>query len=77
LLDGSGRPIAGLYACGNDMHSIMGGGYPGVGAQLGLAMTLGYLVVMHAAGAERATKSAVGGVQGVHARWYGKEWILT
>jgi hypothetical protein len=40
-------------------------------------MTLGYLVVMHAAGAERATKSAVGGVQGVHARWYGKEWILT
>ena len=23
------RPIAGLYACGNDMQSVMGGTYPG------------------------------------------------
>lgn len=55
VLDGSGRPITGLYACGNDMHSAMGGEYPGAGAQLGLAMTFGYQAAMHAAGAERAT----------------------
>jgi succinate dehydrogenase/fumarate reductase flavoprotein subunit len=51
VLDGSGRTITGLYACGNDMHSIMGGEYPGAGSQLGLAMTFGYLAAMHAAGA--------------------------
>jgi len=68
VLDGGGRPIPGLYACGNDQHSVFGGEYPGAGAQLGLAMTFGYLAAMHAAGAERVTKSAVGGVQGGHAR---------
>jgi len=51
VLDGSGRPIVGLYACGNDMHSVMGGEYPGAGSQLGLAMAFGYLATMHAAGA--------------------------
>jgi len=51
VLDGSARPIAGLYACGNDQHSIMGGEYPGAGAQLGLAMTFGYLAARHAAAA--------------------------
>jgi 3-oxosteroid 1-dehydrogenase len=54
VLDGSGRPIGGLYACGNDMHSVMGGEYPGAGSQLGLAMTFGYLAAMHAAAAECA-----------------------
>ncbi len=53
VLDGSGRPITGLYACGNDMHSVMGGEYPGAGSQLGLAMTFGYLAVMHASEAAR------------------------
>ncbi len=48
-LDGSGRPIPGLYACGNDMHSVMGGEYPGPGSQLGLGMTFGYLAARHAA----------------------------
>jgi hypothetical protein len=48
VLDGSGRPMAGLYACGNDQHSILGGEYPGAGAQIGLAMTFGYLAAMHA-----------------------------
>lgn len=49
-LDGDGRPVPGLYACGNDMHSVMGGEYPGAGSQLGLAMTFGYLAARHAAG---------------------------
>ena len=31
VLDSGNRPIAGLYACGNDMQSIMGGTYPGTG----------------------------------------------
>ena len=48
-LDGEGSPIPGLYACGNDAHSVFGGEYPGAGAQLGLAMTFGYLAALHAA----------------------------
>lgn len=68
VLDGSGRPVLGLYACGNDMHSIMGGEYPGAGSQLGLAMTFGYLAARHAAGRERVTRSAVGEARGGHAK---------
>lgn len=49
VLDGDGRPIAGLYACGNDMHTFVGGEYPGAGAQLGPAMTFGFLAARHAA----------------------------
>lgn len=51
VLDENGRPIAGLYACGADMHSIFGGEYPGAGAQLGPAMTFGYVAARHAASA--------------------------
>jgi succinate dehydrogenase/fumarate reductase flavoprotein subunit len=50
VLDARGEPIAGLYACGNDMHSVMGGEYPGAGSQLGLAMTFGFLAALHATG---------------------------
>lgn len=49
-LDAQGRPVPGLYACGNDMESPFGGEYPGAGAQLGLAMTFGYLAARHALG---------------------------
>ncbi|MBM4332749.1 MAG: FAD-dependent oxidoreductase [Deltaproteobacteria bacterium] len=63
-LDRSGQPIPGLYACGNDMHSVMGGEYPGAGAELGLAMTFGYLAARHAAGIDRTATSAVVGIQG-------------
>lgn len=38
-----GQPIPGLYACGNDMNSIMGGHYPAGGITLGPAMTFGYI----------------------------------
>lgn len=50
VLDAEGEPIAGLYACGNDMHSVMGGEYPGAGSQLGLAMTFGFVAALHARG---------------------------
>ena len=59
VLDRSGRPIPGLYACGNDMHSVMGGEYPGAGAQLGLAMTFGYLAAKHAARVDNTPRPAV------------------
>jgi hypothetical protein len=49
VCDASGTPIGGLYACGNDMHSPFGGEYPGAGAQIGLAMTFGYVAARHAA----------------------------
>lgn len=68
VLDRSGQPIPGLYACGNDMHSVMGGEYPGAGAELGLAMTFGYLAARHAAGIDRTATSAVVGMQGGHAK---------
>ncbi|MEP6677650.1 MAG: FAD-binding protein [Betaproteobacteria bacterium] len=48
VLDTADHPIPGLYACGNDMQSIMGGEYPGPGAQIGIAMTFGYLAAKHA-----------------------------
>ncbi len=48
VLDEGGVPIAGLYAVGNDMHSVMGGEYPGAGAQLGPGMTFGYVAALHA-----------------------------
>ncbi len=49
VLDGKGAPIAGLYACGNDMASIMEGAYPGPGITLGPALTFGYLAGRDAA----------------------------
>ena len=42
VLDSANRPIAGLYACGNDMQSIMGGTYPGPGITLGPAIAFAY-----------------------------------
>lgn len=50
VLDGQDTVIDGLYACGNDMSSIMAGFYPSGGITLGPAMTFGYLAAHHAAG---------------------------
>lgn len=44
-----GQPIPGLYACGNDMASVMEGAYPGPGITLGPALTFAYLAARDAA----------------------------
>lgn len=59
VLDRDGRPIEGLYACGNDMNSIMGGHYPGPGITLGPALTFGYIAAMHMAHRRRPTEEEV------------------
>ena len=48
VLDNNGKPIPGLYACGNDMASVMAGSYPGPGTTLGPAVVFAYRAVMHA-----------------------------
>jgi succinate dehydrogenase/fumarate reductase flavoprotein subunit len=52
VLDAQGQPIAGLYAGGNDMNSLMAGHYPSGGITLGPAMTFGWLAACHIAGGE-------------------------
>jgi hypothetical protein len=44
-----GAPIPGLYACGNDMQSVMNGAYPGPGITLGPALVFGYIAARHVA----------------------------
>jgi FAD binding domain len=46
VLDQDDRPIPGLYACGADMNTPLGGHYIGAGITLGPALTFGYLVAM-------------------------------
>lgn len=50
VLDAHGQPIAGLYAAGNDMNSLMGGNYPSGGITLGPAMTFGFIAAHHCIG---------------------------
>ena len=49
VIGGGHGPIPGLFAVGNDMHSIMGGAYPGPGITLGPAITFAYVAAMAAA----------------------------
>ena len=53
-------PIAGLFAAGNDMQSVMGGAYPGPGINLGPAIVFAYAAV-------RAVCDGVTPTQGKHA----------
>ena len=48
VLGNDGKPIPGLYACGNDMASVMAGSYPGPGTTLGPAIVFAYRAAMHA-----------------------------
>jgi succinate dehydrogenase/fumarate reductase flavoprotein subunit len=57
VLGRDGLAIAGLYAVGADMASVMGGFYPSGGINLGPAMTFGYIAARHAAG---LTQSGLG-----------------
>jgi succinate dehydrogenase/fumarate reductase flavoprotein subunit len=52
------QPIGGLYACGNDMQSVMGGVYPGPGITLGPGLAFAYLAGRHAAARARAGANA-------------------
>jgi succinate dehydrogenase/fumarate reductase flavoprotein subunit len=60
VLDRDGSPIAGLYACGNDMNSIMGGAYPGPGITLGPALVFGWLAARHLARVPMGTNPDTG-----------------
>ncbi|HEY7244853.1 MAG TPA: FAD-dependent oxidoreductase [Xanthobacteraceae bacterium] len=46
VLNAAGDPIPGLFACGNDMASIMRGHYPGPGITLGPALVFAYRAAM-------------------------------
>jgi glycine/D-amino acid oxidase-like deaminating enzyme len=46
VLTAAGEPIAGLFACGNDMASIMRGHYPGPGITLGPALVFAWRAAM-------------------------------
>lgn len=50
VLTPEGHVVGGLYAVGNDMASMMGGGYPGPGITLGPGMTFGYIAARDAMG---------------------------
>jgi succinate dehydrogenase/fumarate reductase flavoprotein subunit len=60
VLGPNNQPIPGLYACGNDMHSVMAGTYPGPGITLGPGLAFAYLAARHAAargkGGQQATR---------------------
>ena len=48
LLDAGGQAIDGLYAVGNDLHSIMGGVYTAPGITIGPGLVFGYLAARNA-----------------------------
>jgi len=62
VLGNDGRVIPGLYACGNDMASMMRGSYPGPGTTLGPGMVFAYRAAMHAAGRQPLEEPVVVGV---------------
>lgn len=59
LLRRDGSVIDGLYACGNDLQSIMGGVYPGPGITVGPAIVFGAIAARHAAARALASRQDV------------------
>ncbi|MGH0348955.1 FAD-dependent oxidoreductase [Sinorhizobium meliloti] len=70
LLRRDGSVIEGLYACGNDLQSIMGGIYPGPGITIGPAIVFGALSGRHAARRKSEGARAGGGLPSA----VGKQW---
>lgn len=58
VLRKDGSAIEGLYACGNDMHSVMEGAYPGPGITLGPAIVFGVTAARHALGLAAIQRAA-------------------
>lgn len=50
LIQRDGSPMEGIYACGADMNSIMGGIYPGPGITIGPGIVFGYIAARAAMG---------------------------
>jgi len=48
VLNAQGQAMAGLYAVGNDMNSIMGGVYPAPGITIGPGLVFAHLAAQHA-----------------------------
>jgi FAD binding domain len=55
VLSANGAPIPGLYAVGNDMHSIMGGTYPAPGITIGPGLVFASIAARHAVSRPRLT----------------------
>jgi FAD binding domain len=62
VLRSDASPIAGLYACGSDLASIMAGAYPGPGINIGPGMTFGFIAARHAAADLGKSGAGVAGV---------------
>lgn len=56
VLGDSGQPINGLYAVGNDMHSIMGGVYTAPGITIGPGLVFACLAARHAVARAQAAQ---------------------
>lgn len=54
VINTEGAPIPGLYACGNDMASMMRGHYPAPGITLGPGIVFGYRAARHLVEATQA-----------------------
>lgn len=61
VLNDKKQPIAGLFACGNDMNSIMRGSYPGPGITLGPALVFGFLAATFIADRRKGKVQAMDG----------------
>ena len=61
VLDAYARPVPNLYACGNDMNSIMDGAYPAPGITLGPALVFGYIAGRAMAGPFRMPRELESG----------------
>jgi 3-oxosteroid 1-dehydrogenase len=60
VLGANGDAMAGLYACGNDMTSMMQGLDPGPGITLGPAVAFAYRAVMHVLLQQRGLSTGTG-----------------